>query len=200
MGLSKRYVTVFLGRVTVEPSRRPSVPLNRIPEEEAVEEVEQAEAINAEVDGSEQIVDPYDQYETNEDSGVKSNKDFEEEEFSAMFEKMCTESIQVATLKSAKSDLPIPMSAASKLSGTSKNNWNFCHFWVSRFWLINDFCHYILEPTTSNGVVNVTLLTKKNNKQKLKTLTVSAEEEFIVSLKTREEVIANMNFMCIYLL
>lgn len=98
------------------------MPLNRIPEEEAVEEVEQAEAINAEVDGSEQIVDPYDQYETNEDSGVKSNKDFEEEEFSAMFEKMCTESIQVATLKSAKSDLPIPMSAASKLSGTSKNN------------------------------------------------------------------------------
>lgn len=53
--------------------------------------------------------------------------------------------------------------------------------------LTHAFKNVIAEPTSSNGVVNVTLVTKKNNKQKLKTLTVSAEEEFIVSLKTREE-------------
>lgn len=116
-----------LGRATAEAPRKLSVQLNRIPEEEAVEELEPAEVANADVDGSDPIVDPYDQYETNEENGKKSNKDFEEEEFLAMFEKMCSESIQVASSKSAKPDnLPIPMSAASKTSGILNSNCIIC--------------------------------------------------------------------------
>ncbi|ODN04067.1 Regulator of nonsense transcripts 2 [Orchesella cincta] len=125
--------------------------LNRIAEEPAEEIPEVVVEMN-------QVEDPYEQYEQTEKK-LEESQDLDDVEFLAAFEKMCNEANQIPIKTSAKTDLPIPMSAAAKSS----------------------------EPAEGVGNVNVTLVTKKNNKQKLKTLVVSADEEFIVSLKNREE-------------
>lgn len=46
----------------------------------------------------------------------------------------------------------------------------------------------MIDTTVDMSSVKVTLVTKKNNKQKLKTVDVPADEDFLMNLKIREEV------------
>ncbi|XP_035701719.1 regulator of nonsense transcripts 2 isoform X3 [Folsomia candida] len=101
----------------------------------------------------------------------------EDEEFEALFEKMCSE--VVYTGKQMKTEITIPLHISNSAHSTSEMKSNRCDGAAGEQTGNN--------PDAPPGTVNFTLMTKKGNKQQFKSIPVPADSELVQRIRTRDE-------------